>query len=420
MTAADSYDRTAAARVLAGLAHAGLFASDLTGSDAAPVGDRTRIAYTATPMTAEPGSHLTYSQRRYLERFMRPCPPRMLTSATHRVVWTDSAGVPNTGHFGPGALGPVVPIAVRETTLALWRDLAANAVLADAVARLDPGDRAVLAATTTDQEPLEIFRIGVEAAGRALAQHALLAHQTPYATPAAFARGMRDCGIFSLVATRWFWELQASTYRRGMIHVAFATLPNGTVRYAAESLDTLRAMKDATIAEARAVMRKATGAEGLTVEQAVARYHDELDLISKQYALMDEDTQPRCLAQMTNVVGGERFSVLPVVVRKYVETFVRVLEVVELTERTADPVEDATPTDALTDADDGRFHVPDMNCRHCQTTIRGLLESMGVDVVEVNLTTKRVVAEFRSARNRQRAFEAIRDSGYTVVSGPTV
>ncbi|MGC9665389.1 heavy-metal-associated domain-containing protein [Planosporangium sp. 12N6] len=411
--AVGCYDRPAAARILAGLAHPGLFASDLAGTGVDGIGGRRRIAYTATPMSPEPGSHLSYSQRTYLERFMRPCPPELVTSATHRIVWTDSAGIPNTGHVGPGALGPVVPIAVRETTLALWRDLAANPVLADAIARLGPDERAVLAATTTDQDPLEIFRIGIEATGRVLAQHALIAHQTPYGTPEEFARGMRDCGIFNVVATQWFWELQASTYRRGMIPAAFVTLPGGTVRYSTQCLGTLRAMKDATVAEAHAVMRKATAEEGLTVEEAVTRYHHDLDLISKQYALLDEAAQPRCLAQMTNVVDGERFSVLPVVVHRYVETFARTLEVVEVTGRRAEASRDR----ALIDPDDRRFHIPDMNCRHCQTTIRGLLESMGIEVVEVNLATKRVVAEFRSTRNRERAFDAIRDAGYTVVSG---
>jgi copper chaperone CopZ len=412
-SAADSYDRPAASHILARLAFSGLFASDFAGTDVDHVGGRKRIEYTAVPMATEPGSHLTYSQRVYLERFMRPCPPEMVTSATHRISWYDSDGIPNTGHFGPSALGPVVPIAVRETTLALWRDLAANPVLADVIARLGPNERAVLAATTTDQEPLEIFRIGIEATGRALAQHTLLAHQTPYQTPEDFARGMRDCGIFNVVATQWFWELQASTYRRGMVPAAFATLPGGTVRYSTECLGMLRAMKDATIAEAQAVMRKATGEEGLTVEEAVKKYHHDLDLISKQYALMDEATQPRCLAQMTNVVNGEKFSVLPAVANKYVETFVRVLEVVDVIERRVDRVED----EALTDPDDRLFHIPDMNCKHCQSTIRGLLESMGIEVVEVSLVTKQVVAEFRSSRNRERAFNAIRDSGYTVISG---
>lgn len=407
-----SYDRLAASHILARLAYSGLFGSEGTGRDVDQVGGRNHVGYTATPMATEPGSHLTYSQRVYLERFMRPCPPEMVTSATHRISWTDSDGIPNTGHFGPSGLGPVVPIVVRETTLALWRDLAASPVLADSLARLGADERAVLAATTTDQEPLEIFRIGIEATGRALSQHALLAHHTRYETPEDFVLGMRDSGIFNVVATQWFWELQASTYRRGMIPAALVALPNGTTRYSAESLAMLRTMKDATIADAHEVMRRATEEERLTVEEAVKRYHHDLDLISKQYALMDETTQPRCLGQMTNVVNGEKFSVLPVVVNRYVETFVRMLEAVEVTERYVDPVEDK----ALNDLDDRLFHVPDMNCRHCRTTIQGLLESMGIEVVEVSLVSKQVVAEFRSARNRERAFNAIRDSGYTVIS----
>lgn len=67
--------------------------------------------------------------------------------------------------------------------------------------------------------------------------------------------------------------------------------------------------------------------------------------------------------------------------------------------------------------DDTTFLVPDMNCRHCQHTIRSLLESMEVTVHDVDLISKRVtVADFRSPRNRRRALEAVRDAGYTVLS----
>jgi copper chaperone CopZ len=314
------------------------------------------------------------------------------------MTWIDSDGVPSTGHFQAGGLGPTVPIAVRETTVALWRDLAADRELAARIAALGTDERAVLAGTTTDHEPLEILRIGVEATGRALAQHALLAAQTPYRTPAEFARGMARSGLFAAVASQWYWELQASTFRRGMIPVRLETTSDGLIRYAGETTAVLRQMKDATIADAHAVMAQATTAEGLTVAEAVRHYHDDLDLISRQYALLPAGTRPRCLAQPT---------VLPAVVRSYVDTFARVVDRLAV-------VEDDGP--ATEPESDGRlFHVPDMNCRHCQATIRGVLESMDLEVHEVDLVSKRVVAEFRSARNRARAFEAIRDSGYTVL-----
>jgi len=65
------------------------------------------------------------------------------------------------------------------------------------------------------------FRIGIEATARTLIQHAYIADQTPYRTPSQFARGMRESGIFGVVASTWYWELQASTFRRGMIPVSF-------------------------------------------------------------------------------------------------------------------------------------------------------------------------------------------------------
>jgi len=391
-----SYDRATATRILAHLAGGGLFtrADFFTRADA---GEPRTIAYAAHRMEPEPGGRLTLSQRLYLEKFMRPCPSEQITGATHRITWTDSGGVPCTGHYTAAGLGPLVPIAARETTLAVWRALAADRGLAGRIERLDERDRAVLAGTTTDREPMEIFRIGVEAAGRALAQHALLSAQRPELTAAGFARAMRDGGVFVAVAGQWYWELQASTLRRGMIPVRFTG--DGPLRYTGESVDTLRRMKDATMADAQAVMAKATTVEGLTVAEAVRRYHDDLDLISRQYALLAPGTRPRCLARNT---------IIPGLVAAYVDIFTRLLGRIEITE-----VEPATASDH---EDSTGFFVPDMNCRHCQTTIRGVLESMRLTVQEVDLASKRVaVADFRSPRNRRRALDAVRDAGYTVL-----
>jgi hypothetical protein len=226
------------------------------------LGGHRRIGYRATPLIAAPGSHLTSAQQGYLTSYMQPCP----------------------------------------------------------AARLGDGARRVLAATTTDTEPIEIFRIGIEATARTLIQHAYIADQTPYRTPEEFARGMRESGIFGVVASSWYWELQASTFRRGMIPVSFVAGAGGMVRYPAQVVTMLRAMKAATIAQAHAVMARATTQERLTVWQAVQKYHHELDLIAKQYALLGEGEQPRCLGQVAHTIGGQRFRVQPGVAETYVET----------------------------------------------------------------------------------------------------
>jgi copper chaperone CopZ len=378
------YDRAAATRILARLAEPGVFR--IPAQRPAP---RT-VRYRAHRLTPEPGSHLTLSQRLYLERFMRPCPPAHVVTATHRISWTDSDGVPCTGHYRDDGLGPIMPIAVRETNLRLWRSLQVGD-------DLDAGDRAVLEGTTTDHDPREIFRIGVEAAGRAVAQHALAT--PPAADPAWLVRAMASGGIFAAVASQWYWELQASTFRRGMIPARLMVGGDGSLRYTTSTVAILRRMKDATIADARAVMARAVGEEGRTAEAAVRHYHDDLDLISRQYALLPPGARPRCLA-----LPG----VLPAVADAYVDTFLRTL-----------PGLEAEPDGGEIEEPDGEvFHVPDMNCRHCTRTIRAVLESMDVIVEEIDLDTKRVRAEFRSPRNRERAFAAIRDSGYTV-AGPS-
>ncbi|WP_433665053.1 heavy-metal-associated domain-containing protein [Nocardia sp. CA-128927] len=402
------YDRRAASRVLAGLAEPGLFGAPV------PVPDRRRFEFTCTALHTEPNSHLTYSQRLYLERFMRPCRSYQVTSATHRITWTDSDGIPNTGHYRADGLGPLVPIAMRETVLALWHALGANTAFAERISALGPRAHAMLDGTTTDHEPMDIFRVGIEAAGRALAQHALLARQTPYRSAAEFAMGMHESGLFAAVATRWYWELQASTYRRGMIPVTLIVQPDGTVRYSAETVAMLRAMKDATIADAHTVMRRATHVEGLSVPEALAKYHDDLDVISRQYALLPAGTRPACLAAMPHHLGGGHYSILPVVVDQFVAVFAQVAGRCELVEVSADLAGDTA--DRAATAEDQVFYVPDMTCKHCVRTIGGVLESMDIRVVEIDLISKRVVAEFRSPRNRARAFEAIRDGGYNPVA----
>ncbi|GAA5049538.1 heavy-metal-associated domain-containing protein [Nocardia callitridis] len=406
---ADDYDRNAAATIVAALAYPDLFPTpSLTFTPR-------RFDYTSTEIRPEPGGQLTLSQRLYLERFMRPCTPEQVTTASHRLTWNDSAGVPNTGHYRVGGLGPAVPIVAREAARVLWATIDTDPGFAHRVSALPAADRRILDATTTDGEPVDIFRVGIEATARTLVQHALLADRTPYRTATEFAHGLRDSGIFTAAATRWYWELQASTYRRGMIPVDLVARPDGTVAYSQDTLTTLRAMKDATIADAHAVMHRATTEEGLDVDAAIAKYHDDLDLISRQYALLPTGAQPACLAAQAHRRGGQHHNLLSLVVDRFVAVFAELAPRCAIVEVRAD--HDAHAERPAT-AQDQIFAVPDMNCRHCVRTIGGVLESMGIEVLEIDLLSKRVVAEFRSPRNRARAFEALRDSGYNPSDAP--
>ena len=142
---------------------------------------------------------------------------------------------------------------------------------------------------------------------------------------------------------------------------------------------------------------------------AVQKYYHDLDQIAKQYALLPDGEQPRCLALMSHEVGGQRFIVQPGVVASYVETFARLAGRIRIT------LLPGLPEEEITDPEERTFHIPDMNCRHCRATITALLESMQAPVAEIDLVTKRVVAGFRTVAARERAFDAIRDAGYTVV-----
>ncbi|TDW22632.1 heavy-metal-associated domain-containing protein [Kribbella kalugense] len=388
------YDRAAAARLLARVAGTTPFGPVGESVEGRFLGGVRRIAPEVGALETADGGRLTELQLEYVWTRMRPCTPELVASASYSVNWRDSDGVANVAHCGP--LGPVLPVVAREATLAMWRALAANDDVIGAV--LSDADRAIMAATTTDKDPVEILRVGIDTTARALVQHAYLADQTPYRNAAEFARGLRDSGIFAVVANTWFWGLQSSTFRRGMIPVRLVTQDDGTVRYAGETSAMLRAMKDTAIADAHETLRRATVDEGLTVEEALRKYDVLLGQISRQYALLPAGQLPRCLANMS--VDGVRM--LPGVVDTFVETFVQLLELVEIEEAGVDTADEV-------------FEVPDMTCSHCTNTITGVLEALGVRVAGIDLDTKEVVAAFPSDEVRAQSFEAIRGRGYTVV-----
>ena len=312
----------------------------------------------------------------FLRTKLEGCLPGLVTAATHRVTWTDSIGVSNVAHAG--ALGAVVPIVARESTLALWRRLDESG-LAERTASLSPADTALLAHVTTDKEPLAILRTGVDAAARVLVQHAYLAARTPYDDPAAFAAVLRDSGLFATVAGTWHWGLQAATYRRGLIPAQLICF-GGRVNYSADTVAALRAMKELRVADPNA----------------------------EQYRTLARGEQPRCLAHPPQTIDGRRVNLVTQVADLFVNTFIRLLDVVELTA-------DESPTGSESAVSTTTFEVPDMTCQHCVGTITKAVAEFGVEPPTFDLETKRVVADFASAAIRDQSFTAIRSHGYTVV-----
>lgn len=398
------YDRAAAARILAEVAGPDFLAGP------APVVAEVSVDYRVEALSPEPGGPLTTGQRRYLESFMRPCRPDQVVSATHRITWRDSRGIANSGHIGPGPLGPILPIAAREAVIAVG----------DAVAAADPvtarsdalGDDAldVLADTTTDQEPAEIFRVGAEAAGRALVQHGMLAGQVGIEDPVEFAEAMWDSGLYGTVASTWFWELQASTYRRGMIPASLEG-SGGRLRYTADTVALLAEMKRRTIADAHEVMHRAH-AEGLGARAAVQRYHVELDQISRQYALLPAGERPVCLGQRAHQVDGQRVQPLAAVAEALTGAFRSAVESVRIAD-----ISESAARDVRFAAGVQEFGVPDMTCRHCRVTITAVFDAQAAELIDVDLHGKRVRARFTDAEQRDRVYADLRDCGYTVADG---
>ena len=139
------------------------------------------------------------------------------------------------------------------------------------------------------------------------------------------------------------------------------------------------------------------------------KYHHDLDLIAKQYALLPEGEQPRCLGQMTHRSAGSGSACSRGWSPPTSRRSPRLLDLVEIT------LLPGLPEEEITDPQERTFHIPDMNCKHCRATITALLKSMQAPVAEIDPVTKRVVAGFRTVAARERAFDAIRDAGYTIV-----
>lgn len=324
-------------------------------------------------------------QAEFVRSRLWPCPPKLVTGASHRVTWVDSEGVTNVAHCG--SLGPIVPIVAREATRVLWERLRADARLAERAGAVAPEQADLLADITTDKVPGEILRTGVDAAARVLTQHAYLAGTTPYDEPKAFAEALRDSGIFNTVAGTWHWGLQASTYRRGLIPVQLVCF-GGRMTYTADTVAALRELKETRIEAARA--------------------SDDSDPSAAQYVALGAGEQPRCLAHAPHPVDGRRVSLVTQVANSFVDAFTRLLAVVTV------DVEDSEETGNV-DGEGEVFEVPDMTCQHCIRTITKAVGELGVAPPEFDLETKRVVASFGSAEVRAQSFAAIRARGYTVV-----
>ncbi|OIJ27219.1 hypothetical protein [Nocardioides luteus] len=397
------YDRAAAARILAEVAGADFLAGP------APAVGAVSVEYRLEELRPEPGSALTTGQRRYLEAYMRPCRPEQIVTATHRVTWRDSRGIANSGHIGPGPLGPILPIAAREAVIAVGDAIAGAEPVTARSDALGDDDLDTLADTTTDQEPAEIFRVGAEAAGRALVQHGMLAGQVGIDDPVEFAEAMLASGFYGTVASTWFWELQASTYRRGMIPASLEG-SGGRLRYTADTVALLAEMKRRTIADAHEVMDRARE-EGLGVRAAIQRYHVELDQISRQYALLPVGERPVCLGQRVHQVDGARVQPLAAVAEALTGAFRSAVGSVRIADAPA------PAGDARFAAGEQEFGVPDMTCRHCRVTITAVFDAQAAELIEVDLHGKRVRARFTDADQRDRVFADLRDCGYTVAEG---
>ncbi len=270
-------------------------------------------------------STLNQHQARYYQTYMAAqCPAHMLTTATNRITWRDSAGIVVAAYYRQGtrSFGPSVPILAQETLLVLTRALQ-NQHFQKAATRLTHEERQCLAGTTTDKVPEAIFRIGMDSMRKAIMQHAMLLDETPYTSAVALVQGLIQSGIFLSIGIDNYWELQASTAKRGMVDGHFETV-GGRIRFSRETHETKRAMKRAKMREAREIMSRAVQVEDYSVEGAIQRYARELDQIAEQYARLPEAEYPYCLGMMPHAptsTTAQPTRALDVIAPRFLEVF---------------------------------------------------------------------------------------------------
>jgi copper chaperone CopZ len=396
----ELYDREAAANVLADLTRTAIPA-DL-GAYYEPV---PALSYTSRPL-AKGEDGLTTQQRGFLETQMSPeFEKSQVTSADRVMFWKDSVGTTCTGFYaeGDGALGPIIPIAAREVSIVLTRGLQ-NPDFQAALEALSEQDQAVLNSTTTDKQPVEIFRVGFTAAERAIAQYALLVHETPYATPQEFVNGLVASGVLRQIANRFPWETQTSTPWRQEVVGHLNTLSTDTVRLDIETTRSLSAMKARYTGEAVKIMHQAILGEGLTREEAFAKYHDQLDIAPATYMQLWEGSEhydgspTRCLGAMAikQPDGSRAESVISFIEPKIAETFARVFADLEISETDSLGLADGVETEMENGRHLTTLHAPGISCQHCVNNITHniLPELMGVELSSVDLDTKVVTVIF--------------------------
>jgi hypothetical protein len=283
------------------------------------------IRYKDEVISVQDSGPLTRQQHEYYQKHMAAqCPVSMLTTATNQITWYDSAGLLNASYYRQGTkiCGPIVPIVAQETLLVLARSLH-NAEFQAQVAQLTPEERRLLAGTTTDKEAEAIFHESIESARKAIVQHALLIDETMYTTPAEFVWGMVQSGIFLAIGANNYWDLQASTAKKGMVYGHFE-VKNGNTRLTHETTTTKRAMKYAKIQQTKEVMYQALQDEGMSVEAALQKYAHEQEQVIEQYVQLPDGEYPYCLGMMPHQLAahpGQKIRALNALAPRFAETF---------------------------------------------------------------------------------------------------
>jgi copper chaperone CopZ len=386
-------DRRGAAETLGQLAPA------IVGEPLAEVPRPQRIEFARTPI--EVGDNgLTDWQDEYRVAYMQPCPAELLTSAPYRLTWKDSLGVVNQSYFAD-ALGPIVPVAAREAELRLAAQFE-RAHGSGVLDSLSQQERDALAATTTDVDPVKIFKVGADAARKVLTQYALLADSVGQADPVEFAQAVRGSKFFSEVARRNYWELMAATDRRAAVTGSIVVTDQGVIAFDQRSREVLAEMKANTIAQASRVLEDALDA-GMTEQEAVEKYYREDDEASAQYMRLRDGEVPACIGLAARV-PGTTINAVEFVGDLLVSEFVDQVSLIDLRQ-----VDSIDLVDHL-DRPEADLLIPSMACMNCVTRIGKILGKTSAHDVEIDLETKVARVRFDSFDELRAAIETLGQS----------
>lgn len=385
------------------------------------VSEPQKIEFTSQPISVGDDG-LTDSQRAFRDAHM-PGFEAPIASANHSMFWRDSSGLVCTSFYNSsdkGGFGPIVPIAAREASVSLGSVLQSAAFL-ERVDGLTDHDISVLEGTTTDVEPGEIFRVALEASQRQLAIFAISRCNPEWEidNPQDFIDVIQRSNIMTAAARNYPWELQSSSTWRAMSPGVLERTPEGLVRFDAPTILSLTGLKKHIISRSIETMKRAVEEKGLTPQEAVDKYHRDLDEVPETYMRLwqpGESGGRKITVCPATMKPGDRadMSAFSQLVPLHLDLTRAFIGTIDIKEKEA--MDGTVITELLNNGQLATtLHVPGISCQHCKHNIQNLiLPTIGLENIDVDVEAKTVRFPHDNSEAVRRAIAVLEDNNYRV------